>query len=294
MQPTTNNLVSSSLVENQQPTTISIGFSPCPNDCFIFDALIHNKIDTEGLQFEVIMEDVEALNQKAFRAELDITKLSFHSYLYLTKSYQLLNAGSALGNNCGPILVESSKLKIENLNTAKIAIPGKYTTANFLLSLAFPDAKNKKEMLFSDIEDAVLSGKVDAGLIIHENRFTYEQKGLKKIIDLGEYWETLTKAPIPLGGIVIKRNLSHDLKHKVNRVLRKSVEYAFANPKSSLNFVKEHAQEMDEEVMYKHIELYVNNYSVDLGIEGKSAVQLLFDKGHELGIIDKIEEEIFL
>lgn len=281
-------------MNSTKPSKITIGFSPCPNDCFIFDALIHNKIDTEGLQFEVIMEDVEALNQKAFRAELDITKLSFHSYLYLTKPYQLLNAGSALGNNCGPILVENSKLKVESLNTAKIAIPGKYTTANFLFSIAFPDAKNKTEMLFSDIEDAVLSGKADAGLIIHENRFTYEQKGLKKIIDLGEYWETLTKAPIPLGGIVIKRNLSSDLKHKVNRVLRKSVEYAFANPKSSLNFVKEHAQEMSEEVMYKHIDLYVNNYSVDLGIKGKNAVQLLFDKGHELGIIDKIEEEIFL
>lgn len=281
-------------MNSTKPSKITIGFSPCPNDCFIFDALIHNKIDTEGLQFEVIMEDVEALNQKAFRAELDITKLSFHAYLYLTKPYQLLNAGSALGNNCGPILVESLKLKVESLNTAKIAIPGKYTTANFLFSIAFPDAKNKTEMLFSDIEDAVLSGKVDAGLIIHENRFTYEQKGLKKIIDLGEYWETLTKAPIPLGGIVIKRNLSCDLKHKVNRVLRKSVEYAFANPKSSLNFVKEHAQEMSEEVMYKHIDLYVNNYSVDLGIKGKNAVQLLFDKGHELGIIDKIEEEIFL
>ena len=276
-----------------QNSKLKLGFSPCPNDCFIFDALIHNKIDMEGLQFEVIMEDVEALNQRAFRAELDITKLSFHSYLYLTKSYQLLNAGSALGNNCGPILVGSSKLKIESLNTAKIAIPGKYTQANFLLSLAFPEAKNKVETLFSDIENAVLSGKADAGLIIHENRFTYEQKGLKKIIDLGEYWETLTKAPIPLGGIVIKRNLSNELKQKVNLVLRKSIEYAFANPKSSLNFVKEHAQEMSEEVMYKHINLYVNNYSVDLGIEGKNAVQLLFDKAYKLGIIDKTEEEIF-
>lgn len=284
-------------MNSTKPSKITIGFSPCPNDCFIFDALIHNKIDTEGLQFEVIMEDVEALNQKAFRAELDITKLSFHAYLYLTKSYQLLNAGSALGNNCGPLLISKNNYfsnlpsQISNLN---IAIPGKFTTANFLLSLAFPDAKNKTEMLFSDIEDAVLSGKADAGLIIHENRFTYEQKGLKKIIDLGEYWETLTKAPIPLGGIVIKRNLSNELKHKVNRVLRKSIEYAFANPKSSLNFVKEHAQEMSEEVMYKHIDLYVNNYSLDLGIEGKNAVQLLFDKALKLGIIDKIEEEIFL
>ncbi|MBA3705102.1 MAG: 1,4-dihydroxy-6-naphthoate synthase [Bacteroidetes bacterium] len=276
---------------------LSLGFSPCPNDCFIFDALLHNKIDTEGLQFDLMMEDVETLNQRAFKAELDITKLSYHAYAYLTKDYQLLNSGSALGNGCGPLLIakneeiKNDKLKIKN---AKIAIPGKYTTANFLFSLAFPNAKNKIEIPFSQIEDAVLIGKADAGLIIHENRFTYKQKGLKKIIDLGEYWETLTKTPIPLGGIVIKRNLPDDLKHKVNRVLRKSVEYAFANPKSSLNFVKEHAQEMSEEVMIKHIDLYVNKYSLDLGKVGKEAVQLLFDKAQELGVIDKIEEDIFV
>lgn len=278
-------------------STITLGFSPCPNDCFIFDAMLHGKIDTEGLEFKVFMEDVETLNQKAFRGELDVTKLSYHAYAHLVKEYQLLNAGSALGNNCGPLLISKngdiSNLKSQN-SSLKIAIPGKYTTANFLLSLAFPDAKNKVEMVFSDIEDAVLTGKVDAGLIIHENRFTYEQKGLKKIIDLGEYWETLAKAPIPLGGIVIKRSFPDDLKKKFDRVLRKSVEYAFANPKSSLNFVKANAQEMSEEVMYKHIDLYVNNYSVDLGVEGKRAVKLLFDKAQELGVINKIEEAVFL
>lgn len=277
---------------SQSTNKLTLGFSPCPNDCFIFDALIHNKIDTEGLQFEMVMEDVEALNQKAFQAALDITKLSYHAYAYLTKPYQLLDAGSALGKNCGPLLIANSKLQISN--SIKIAIPGKYTTANFLLSLAFPDAKNKTEMLFSEIEEAVLSGKADAGLIIHENRFTYEQKGLKKIIDLGEYWETLTNTPIPLGGIVIKRNLPDDIKKKVNRVLRKSVEYAFANPKSSFNFVKVHAQEMSEEVMYKHIDLYVNKFSIDLGSEGKGAIKLLFDKAQDLGVIKKIEDEIFL
>ncbi len=288
-------------INSQLPTPnsrLTLGFSPCPNDCFIFDALLHGKIDTEGLTFEVFMEDVETLNQKAFKGELDITKLSYHAYAYLTKQYQLLNAGSALGNNCGPLLISNlpagqAGLKFQIERDTRIAIPGKYTTANFLLSLAFPDSKNKVEMVFSEIENAVLSGKVDAGLIIHENRFTYEEKGLKKIIDLGEYWETLTKAPIPLGGIVIKRTFSDELKAKFDRVLRKSVEYAFANPKSSLNFVKAHAQEMSEEVMYKHIDLYVNNYSVDLGVEGKRAVQLLFDKAVQLGIIKKIEEEIF-
>lgn len=280
-----------------QNSKLSLGFSPCPNDCFVFDAMLHGKIDTEGLEFEVFMDDVETLNQKAFRGELDITKLSYHAYAHLTKKYQLLNAGSALGNGCGPLLISKngdfSNLKSQ-VSDLVIAIPGKYTTANFLLSLAFPEAKNKVEMIFSEIENAVLEGKVDAGLIIHENRFTYEQKGLKKIIDLGEYWETLTNAPIPLGGIVIKRTISDELKKKVDRILRKSVEFAFANPKSSLNFVKANAQEMSEEVMYKHIDLYVNKYSVDLGADGKRAVKLLFDKAQELGVISKIEEDIFL
>lgn len=280
---------------------LSLGFSPCPNDCFIFDAMIHGKIDMEGLEFGVQLADVEKLNKKAFAGEIDITKVSYHAYAYLTDKYILLDAGSALGNNCGPLLISRADNK-ENVNSGlrtqdlglKIAIPGKYTTANFLFSLAFPAATNKIEMLFSDIEDAVLSGKVDAGLIIHENRFTYEQKGLKKIIDLGEYWESLTKAPIPLGGIVVKRNFSEDLKQKINRVLKKSVEFAFANPKSSLSFVKAHAQEMSEEVMYKHIDLYVNKYSIDLGKEGRRAVELLFDRGVETGIISKIEERIFI
>lgn len=283
-------------MENQT-TKITIGFSPCPNDCFIFDAMIHGKIDTEGLRFEAVMEDVEALNQKAFKGELAATKLSYHAYAYLTKKYQLLNAGSALGNNCGPLLIAKNADLLNSapdLSKLKIAIPGKYTTANFLLSLAFPEAKNKVETLFSEIENAVLSGDVDAGLIIHENRFTYEQKGLKKIIDLGEYWETLAKAPIPLGGIVIRRDFPDELKMKVDRVLRRSVEYAFANPGSSLNFVKEHAQEMSEEVMYKHIALYVNKYSVDLGEEGKRAVRLLFDKAVEQGVIGKMEEDLIV
>lgn len=279
---------------NNEQSSIKLGFSPCPNDCFIFDAMLHGKIDTEGLTFETFMLDVETLNQKAFAADLDVTKLSYHAYAHLTKKYQLLNAGSALGNACGPLLISLKSFLLSDVNRLKIAIPGKYTTANFLLSLAFPEAINKVEMIFSEIEEAILSGKVDAGLIIHEKRFTFEQKGLKKIIDLGDYWEKLTEAPIPLGGIVIKRELSEQLKLKFDRVLRRSIEYAFANPESSINFVKENAQEMSEDVMYKHIDLYVNNYSVDLGVEGKRAIRLLFDKAEDLGIINKIEEDVFL
>lgn len=282
---------------HSEQAVIKLGFSPCPNDCFIFDALVNGKIDTEGLQFEMIMDDVEALNQRGFRAELDVTKLSFFAYAFLTKKYQLLNSGSALGNNCGPLLI--TKVNDISYFTAlpadlKIAIPGKYTTANLLLSIALPDAKKKIEYLFSEIEEAVLSSKVNAGLIIHENRFTYEQKGLKKVMDLGEFWESIAHAPIPLGGIAIKRTFSPELKHKIDRLIRKSVEFAFANPKSSSDFVKKNAQEMNEEVMYKHIDLYVNKYSIDLGTEGRRAVELLFKKAQELDIIEKINEEVFL
>ncbi len=275
---------------------ITLGFSPCPNDCFIFDAIINKRIDLEGLNFDVKMEDVETLNRWAVEGKLDCTKLSFHAFSYLTDHYQLLNAGSALGFNCGPLLISQREISLEEVknNKLKIAIPGKLTTANFLLSLAFPGAVNKTELVFSGIEEGVLSGEYDAGLIIHENRFTYEQKGLKKIIDLGEFWENLIHAPIPLGGIVINRSLPLELKQKVDRLIRKSVEYAFANPMASRPFVREHAQEMDETVMQKHIDLYVNQYSVDLGDLGKEAVNLMMKKAVELKLIEGVNKELLV
>ncbi len=271
---------------------LTLGFSPCPNDCFIFDAMVHGKIDTEGLEFEVVMEDVEALNQRAFKSELDITKLSFHAFLYVQENYILLKSGSALGFNCGPLLIQDSKFKIESIEEARIAIPGKNTTANFLLSLAYPNAKNKTEVLFSEIEQGVLDGKYDAGLIIHESRFTYEQKGLKKIIDLGEFWESLIHAPIPLGGIVARRNFDNEPLQKINRIIKKSVEYAYANTPDVMHYIKQHAQEMSEEVMKKHIGLYVNEFSIDLGVKGKEAVDILFKKALEQKLITKITEPI--
>ncbi|MES2061495.1 MAG: 1,4-dihydroxy-6-naphthoate synthase [Bacteroidota bacterium] len=279
---------------------LTIGFSPCPNDTFIFDALIHHKIDTEGLDFEVFYDDVETLNQKAFRGELDITKLSYHAFAYAADKYILLDAGSALGFGVGPMLIckgnaDDLKTRLKAGDTSlKIGIPGKFTTANFLLSLAYPDAANKQELVFSDIENAVLDGRVDVGLIIHENRFTYQDKGLHKIIDLGDYWEKRTGCAIPLGGIVANRNQPTDVQHKINRVLKRSVAFAFANPKSGLAYIRSHAQEMNEEVMYKHIDLYVNKFSVDLGEEGKKAIKLLFDTALEKGIIPGISERLFL
>lgn len=275
---------------------LSLGFSPCPNDCFMFDAIVNRRIDLEGLEFSIRMADVEALNKAAFAGQADVTKLSYHAYAYCTRDYVLLDAGSALGRNCGPLLISKRPIAVEEVaaGTLAIAIPGRYTTANFLLGLAFPAALNKSELLFSDIEAAVLDGRFDAGLIIHENRFTYAAKGLKKIIDLGEFWEGETGAPIPLGGIVVNRSLPGEVQRAVNRVLRRSVEYAFAHRAASLPFVREHAQEMSEEVMYRHIDLYVNAYSVDLGVEGKRAVELLFARAAGTGIIPDVKQSLFI
>jgi 1,4-dihydroxy-6-naphthoate synthase len=275
---------------------LSLGFSPCPNDCFMFDAIVNRRIDLEGLEFSIRMADVEALNKAAFAGQADVTKLSYHAYAYCTRDYVLLDAGSALGRNCGPLLISKRSIPLDEVaaGTLAIAIPGRYTTANFLLGLAFPAALNRTELLFSDIETAVFDGRFDAGLIIHENRFTYAAKGLKKIIDLGEFWEGETGAPIPLGGIVVNRSLSGEVQRAVNRVLRRSVEYAFAHRAASLPFVREHAQEMSEDVMYRHIDLYVNEYSVDLGVEGKRAVELLFERAAATGIIPDVKQSLFI
>lgn len=275
-------------------TKLTLGFSPCPNDTFIFDAMLHGKVDTEGIDFEVFMEDVEALNRRAFAGAVDVTKLSYHAFAYLTHRFALLDAGSALGNNCGPLLVARARLNEAAIASARIAIPGKMTTANFLLGLAYPGAHNKQETLFSDIEDAVLDGRADAGLIIHENRFTYAQKGLVKLVDLGEYWETTTGLPIPLGGIVVRRDLPLDIRQKVNRVMRRSVEYAFAHPDDVMPFVRLHAQAMDDDVMKAHIDLYVTDYTVDLGEKGRSAVEQMFRIAREKNIIPAYTEKIFI
>ena len=255
---------------------LTLGFSPCPNDTFIFDALVHHKIDTEGLEFEVIFADVEQLNKWAFQRKLDITKLSYNAFTHCVNDYALLDSGSAIGNNCGPLLIKKPNTILTK--ESKIAIPGKYTTANMLLNIAFPNHQNKVEMLFSEIENKVLEGRVDAGLIIHETRFTFQDKGLIKVKDLGKFWEEETGLPIPLGGIVINRNLPFEIQKKFERVLRKSVEYAFENRESSSEFVIVHAQEMETEVIDAHINLYVNEFSISLGEVGRRAVEKVFDK----------------
>ena len=256
---------------------LSLAFSPCPNDTFMFDAMVHQKIDTEGLEFDVHLMDVEALNLMALENKFHITKLSFNAFLHVYKFYSLLSSGAAIGEKCGPLLIVKQG-KTDKLNpNSIIAIPGKYTTANSLFNLAFPNYNKTKEMLFSDIEKAVVTDEVDAGVIIHENRFTYQDKGLEKVLDLGEYWESKTRLPIPLGGIFVSRSLNHLVQQKVQRVMRKSIEYAFKNPRESEAYIVANAQEMDLEVMKNHIKLYVNDYSINLGDKGKKAVQYLFE-----------------
>ncbi len=267
---------------------LTLGYSPCPNDTFIFYALAHGKIDTDQLGFKEILDDVETLNRMAWLSRLDITKASFHAYGHLRETYCMLRSGGALGKGCGPLVVAREDYEMRDLKSRTIAIPGGLTTA-FLLLRIFDDSfkKNIKIMPFHTIVEAVKNSEVDAGLIIHESRFTYHRAGLKKIIDLGDWWEKETRLPIPLGGILAKRKLGDDLIRRVDRVLRRSIEYAFSHRGEPLSYVKRHAQEMEDDVVENHIRLYVNNYSLDIGDDGTKAVEEIFRKAEERGIIKK-------
>lgn len=271
---------------------LTLGFSPCPNDTFIFDALVNKKIDTEGLEFDTVLEDVQTLNEWALQGKLDISKISYGVLPLLLDKYIVLNAGGALGKGVGPLLItKNADGEVDNM---AIAIPGEHTTAHMLFSLAYPRASKKKFMVFSAIEDAVLNGEVDAGVIIHENRFTYQQKGLNKLVDLGEYWEQQTGNPIPLGGIVMQKGFDTGLQQQVDRLIKTSLQYAFDRYPSITDYVKQHSQEMSETVMRQHIDLYVNNYSLQLGKEGKAAVQTFLDIYNRLKNTTTQQQEIFL
>jgi 1,4-dihydroxy-6-naphthoate synthase len=306
---------------------ITLGFSPCPNDTFIFDALANNKIDTGNLKFEVILDDVETLNQLALKSKLDISKISYGVLPLLLDDYIVLNSGSALGNGVGPILISSPKQipKEQDLrnpfqdeqfiNGCTIAIPGEHTTAHMLFNLAFPGAKNKIFLRYDEIEDFILNNSPHvfpgegrkpvpivrdldggvAGVIIHENRFTYQQKGLVKIMDLGEFWEQKTHLPIPLGGIVARRYIERSVIKEINKLIRKSIEYSFTHYPYITDYVRKNSQEIEEDIIRKHIDLYVNDYSTDLGERGKSAIrEFLRINKLKNNSFNKTNEDIFL
>jgi 1,4-dihydroxy-6-naphthoate synthase len=251
---------------------LKLAISSCPNDTFMFDYFLKkSKFD-----IDLIIEDIETLNKMAMSGETDITKLSYHAFSKLTDKYKLLKSGGALGENCGPILISKHKAYPDEIENMKIAIPGELTTANLLLTTFYPKAKNKHVYVFSDIEEAVLDGECNAGLIIHESRFTYQNKGLKKVIDIGEIWENTYHLPTPLGGIAIHRRIPASIAKEIDAELRKSILHTFENPEEAMPFIREHAQEMEDEVMKKHIALYVNQYSIgDNPVVEKSVRKLL-------------------
>jgi len=281
---------------------LTIGFSPCPNDTFIFDALVNNKINTGDLEFDVTMEDVQTLNEMAIGGKADITKISYGSLPLILNNYLVLSSGSALGKGVGPLLIAPFELPAPAVKQCVIAIPGKYTTAHVLFSLAFPEAINKVFLRYDEIEDFVLSNNgslediqsVKLGVIIHENRFTYQERGLVKQTDLGKFWETETGLPVPLGGIVANRKLPKDVQLKVQSLIRESLKYAYAHEKELSDFVKDNAREMSPDVMQMHIDLYVNDFSNDLGDEGKKAVMKFLQVHSSINKIPVEEKNIFL
>jgi 1,4-dihydroxy-6-naphthoate synthase len=264
--------------------TLTIGYSPCPNDTFIFYALVHGIVHVPGLEFREQLADVESLNQMALEGSLDITKISYHALGHLREQYALLRSGSALGRGCGPLIVAKPGTTLEDIKRGTIAIPGKLTTASLLLRLYDPSITNIVVMTFDRIMNAVSTGEVTAGLIIHESRFTYPLYKLEKLLDLGVWWERHSRLPIPLGGILGKRSLGRDVLLQVEDGIRASLHYANAHVNEVLTYCRQHSQEMDETVMKDHINLYVNDFSLDLGQEGLAAVRKLFDEAEAVGI----------
>jgi 1,4-dihydroxy-6-naphthoate synthase len=267
---------------------LTLGFSTCPNDTFMFDALVNGRIDTEGLEFELEMADILHLNHAAMAERLDIVKVSYNTYGHIRDRYQLLESGSAMGMGCGPLLIAREPITIADLVAQQelIAIPGINTTANLLLSFFEPRLQNRREMLFHDVMPAVLRGDAAAGLIIHENRFTYQDHGLVCLQDLGAYWEEQTGLPIPLGAICAHKRLGHEMAAKVDRLLHQSIAYAFAHPEECLPYVRSHAQELSDEVTQAHIKLYVNDFSLGMGDAGKTAVAKLMAVGQGMGLFE--------
>jgi 1,4-dihydroxy-6-naphthoate synthase len=273
--------------------TLSLGYSPCPNDTFIFYALVHKKISMEGFSFAERLEDVETLNRLASHNELDITKISFHAFAHLRDNYALLHSGGALGKGCGPLVVARQQLTKIDLHRQRIAVPGKLTTAFLLLRLYDPGIKNIVVMPFDHILQAVQQGVADIGLIIHESRFTYQHFGLRKIFDLGDWWEQATGYPIPLGGIIMRRGLYKELSNVMEEKIRQSIRYAQTHPEEAQIYIRTHAAEMEESVIRQHIDLYVNEYSLDIGTAGEQAIRFLYTEAEKKGLVPRFRHDIF-
>lgn len=275
-------------------TPLTLGFSPCPNDTYIFHALIHGLVDAGGLRFRERLEDVETLNRLVLDGALELSKISYHLLGFVRDDYVLLRSGGALGRGCGPLVVARDDRPMESLRRGRVAVPGRHTTACLLLRLFDPTLEHLVFMPFHEIMGAVARGEVDAGVIIHESRFTFADLGLVRLLDLGEWWERTTGHPIPLGGIVARRSIGRETAATVERALRASIEYAQEHPDVSLPYIRSHSQEMSDEVCASHIGLYVNRFSVDLGAEGEEAVHTLLDRGTAAGLFPASDRPLFL
>jgi 1,4-dihydroxy-6-naphthoate synthase len=273
---------------------LNIGFSTCPNDTFIFDALVNGKIDPGDLEFTPLLTDVEELNSMALKGELEVTKLSYHAYGHVSADYRVLDSGSALGWGNGPLMVSKKRIYPDEIINARIAIPGELTTANFLTGIAFPEAQNKKSYLFSDIEDAILDDEADIGVLIHENRFTFHERGLRLIMDLGKFWEEETSMPIPLGGIMVRRDVPEEIQQRIQELIRSSIYFSMHNPGSANEYMRKFAQEMREEIMQKHVDTFVNEFSLSLGEEGRAAISRLLELGSQKGLFSKAPGKVFV
>lgn len=272
------------------PAPLRLGFSPCPNDCFVFDALVHGRVPTD-LRFEVVLDDVEALNQMALAGELEVSKVSYHAFGLLAHDWWMLRAGGALGHGVGPLIV--AREPGLDLRGKRVAVPGGTTTAKLLLRLYGQGQVEEAQVRYDRIMPAVAAGEFDAGLIIHESRFTYAEHGLVSLQDLGAWWEGRTGLLLPLGGIAVRRDLGAEVAAELGRVVRASVEAAFDDPQASAAYVAAHAQEMRPEVRQAHIDLYVNRWSLDVGSDGEAAVRALLDEAEGLGLISPAPHDLF-
>ncbi|MDG5469336.1 1,4-dihydroxy-6-naphthoate synthase [Deltaproteobacteria bacterium IMCC39524] len=274
--------------------SLSLGYSPCPNDTYIFYALTHNKVAIPGHRIEQRLEDVETLNQLALDGLLDLTKISYHALGHLRDRYALLHSGGALGRGCGPLVIAADSTDMQALRGKRIAVPGKLTTANLLLQLHGSGYENLLILPFDQIMSALQSGAADAGVIIHESRFTYQQAGFHEVLDLGAWWEADSGLPIPLGGILARRDLGETTIRMADEAIRRSLEYAKLHPQEPRSYIKQHAQELENEVIDAHINLYVNDFSLTLGDEGIMAVETLLSRAEKRGLVPKCDKPLFL
>ncbi|MFQ3579083.1 MAG: 1,4-dihydroxy-6-naphthoate synthase [Bacteroidales bacterium] len=273
---------------------LQVAFSPCPNDTFIFDALINKDLTNGEYRFKTVIKDIDELNKLAQTHEFDLIKVSAYAFAFLSDSYQILDSGAALGKNNGPLLVAKQQYDLSNISKLRIALPGEHTTATLLFKMRFPEAQNLSYMVFSDIEKAVLHNKADVGVLIHEVRFTYQNNGLVQLLDFGQWWEQETGYALPLGFIVVKRSLPGTVRLKLNILLRESIEKAFSNPAEAMEFVKKHAQKTDDSVIRQHILTYVNNYTLTLKHEGRDAIRKFYEKAIEKQLIPIQPEDIII